>query len=252
MAGNTRYWYRVVANGATVGDVSMPPFPTMSADSVSGTVEVQVGTPATAPADPTNLTATLLSAPARVSLVWRDNATNETGFLVQRCSFVAPATTCGNFATIATPGPRNNTGNVTYVDATVTAGNSYLYQVAATNATATSAFVTLAAAVVVPAIPAAPTNFIVSAVDNPSGPNWTATLSWAAAADPASFTIQRATNATFTTGLSTFTPPGTARGLTQTVNATTTYYYRIRANNSAGGSSAWANALPFPIRTGPR
>ena len=68
-------------------------------------------------------------------------------------------------------------------------------------------------------------------------------------ADPTSFTIQRATNLSFTTGLNTSTVAGTASTLTQTVNDNTTYYYRIRAN-TAVGSSAWTNALPFPIRTG--
>jgi hypothetical protein len=138
---------------------------------------------------------------------------------------------------------------VTYIDATVVGGNSYLYQVAAFNAGGTSAFVTLATAVVIQTVPAAPTSFTVSAV-KANGNNYTATLTWAAAADPANFTIQRANNLDFTTGLTTFTAAGAARSLTQTVNRNTVYYYRIRANNSQGGSSAWTNALPFPIRTG--
>jgi len=33
------------------------------------------------------------------------------------------------------------------------------------------------------------------------------------------------------------------------VTRNTTYYYRIRANNNVGDSSAWTNALPFPILT---
>ena len=82
-----------------------------------------------------------------------------------------------------------------------------------------------------------------------NGNNDTATLTWAAAANPTNFTIQRANNLDFTTGLTTFTPLGTARSLTQTVNRNTVYYYRIRANNNVGDSSAWTNALPFPIRT---
>jgi len=68
--------------------------------------------------------------------------------------------------------------------------------------------------------------------------------------NPASFTIQRATNLSFTTGLSTSTVAGNLRTTTQTVTRNTVYYYRIRANNSIGGSSDWTNALPFPIRTG--
>jgi predicted molibdopterin-dependent oxidoreductase YjgC len=102
----------------------------------------------------------------------------------------------------------------------------------------------------VPAIPAAPTEFKVS-VKKASGPNYTATLMWTSAVDPTNFTIQRATNATFTTGLNTSTVAGNLRTATQTVTRNTTYYYSIRANNNVGGSSAWVNALPFPIRTGP-
>jgi hypothetical protein len=70
------------------------------------------------------------------------------------------------------------------------------------------------------------------------------------APNPTNFTIQRATNLGFTTGLSTSTAAGNLLTVNQTVTQNTTYYYRIRANNSIGGSSAWTNALPFPIRTG--
>jgi len=83
-----------------------------------------------------------------------------------------------------------------------------------------------------------------------NGNNYTATLTWSEAVNPTNFTIQRATNSAFTTGLASSTIAGNLRTATQTITKNTTYYYRIRANNT-GGSSAWANALPFPIRTGP-
>ena len=70
------------------------------------------------------------------------------------------------------------------------------------------------------------------------------------APDPANFTIQRATNLSFTTGLSASTVAGNLTTVNQTVTKNTVYYYRIRANNNLGDSSAWTNALPFPIRTG--
>jgi len=248
VAKDTKYWYRVFAIGNTVGDLQTAGFPTMSADSVSDVLPVQVGAVQGTPTAPNNLTATLQSGP-QVSLTWRDNATNETGFVVERCTVVPPATTCSNFAQIAVPGPRNNTGNVTYVDTTVTAGKSYFYQVRAVNGAGVSAPTTPAAPVTVPAIPAAPANFQVAVV-KANGNNYTATLNWVAATNPTNFTIQRASNATFTTGLSSFTPAGNLRTLTQTVTRNTTYYYRIRANNNISGSSAWLNALPFPIRTG--
>ncbi|MGZ8447560.1 MAG: hypothetical protein ACXWWM_07240 [Candidatus Deferrimicrobiaceae bacterium] len=188
-------------------------------------------------------------------LVWRDNATNETGFVLERCTVVPPATACSNFAQLATTGPRNGTGNVpAYLDTTVTVGNTYFYRVWAVNAIGRSAAPTNATSAAVPAIPAVPTNFRVSAVKtNPSNPNsnYTATLTWGAATNPTNFTIERATNATFTRGRATFTPSAAARSLTQTISRNTTYYYRIRANSNISGSSAWANALPFPIRTGP-
>ena len=249
VARTTQYWYRVFANGNTVGDLLTPGFPTMAADSVSNTVQIQTGAAPAAPAAPTNLTAIPQAGP-QVSLTWRDNATNETGFVVERCTVVPPAITCSNFAQIAAPGPRNNTGNVTYVDTAVAFGNSYLYQVKAFNAGGSSAYVTMLNPVAVPAIPPAPTNLTVAAV-KANGNNYTATLNWASTTKPANFTNQRATNLTFTTGLATFTAAGTARTLVQTVNRNTVYYYRIRANNSVGGASAWANAQPFPIRTGP-
>ena len=156
---------------------------------------------------------------------------------------------CTTFAQIAAPGPRNNTGTVTYVDTTVTAGNTYSYQVKAVNAAGSSAYTNIAT-VTVTAAPTAPTGFTVSAV-KANGNNYTATLRWTDTSDnETNFTIQRATNATFTTGLTSFTVAANAMTLTQTVTRNTTYYYRIRANG-IGGSSAWANALPFPIRTGP-
>jgi FtsP/CotA-like multicopper oxidase with cupredoxin domain len=244
VARNGNYWYRVFAIGNPVGDLQTPGFPTMSADSVSDTLAVVVGTPPAAPTGPTNLTATLQSGP-QVSLTWTDNATNETGFVVERCIGAA----CSNFAQIAVVGPRNNTGNVTYVDTTVTAGNSYSYQVKAVNGSGQSA-PSNTASVIVPAIPAAPTDFTVSVVPA-NGNNYTATLNWASAANPTSFTIQRAENLSFTTNLNTSTVAGNLRTTTQTVRRNTVYYYRIRANNDVGGSSAWTNALPFPIRTGP-
>ena len=246
---NASYWYRVFALGNPVGDTQVYPtsplgFPTMSANSVSNVATVQVGATQGVPASPTNLTATLQAGP-RVSLTWRDNATNETGFFIERST--------DNGATwtqVGTAPARNNTGNVTYVDTTVVAGNSYFYRVAAVNGTGPSAYATLAAPVVVPAIPVAPTNFTV-ALGTKQGNNYPATLTWVADTNPTSFTIQRATNATFTRGLNTATVNGAARSLTQSLSRNTTYYYRIRANNNVGGSSAWTNALPFPIRTGP-
>jgi hypothetical protein len=267
VANNTTYSYRVYAIGAPVGDTQAYPgslgFPTMSADSVSilpASASATVGTaPTTVPAAPSALAATVQAGP-QVRLSWTDNAPStafpaaETGFLVERCTGVDCGLTPINFAQIATVGPRTSgPATVSYVDTTVTAGNTYNYQVKAVNNGGSSVPSNVVSAVV-PAIPPAPTNFTV-AIGAKQGNNYPATLTWtytpplAPAPDPLSnFTIQRATNATFTTGLATFTD--TASPFNQNVNRNTVYYYRIRANNNIGGSSAWVNALPFPIRTG--
>jgi hypothetical protein len=248
-ARNSAYYYRVLANGAVVGDASMANFPTMSANSVSdtkGPINTFTSGTATPPVQPDPPTATPQAGP-QVSLTWRDNATNETGFVVER------AANGGAWVQIATAPARNNTGNVTFVDTTVAWGTTYLYRVAAFNGAGPSlnyAPTTGGVSAVVPALPAAPTSATVSVV-KAGGNNYTATLNWVSAVDPTSFTIQRATNLSFTTGLNTSTVAGNLRTTTQTISRNTTYYYRIRANNNLGGSSAWTNAQPFPIRTGP-
>ena len=258
---DTIYWYRVSAVGAPVGDTWVYPgsvgFPTATASSVPLTtvnnVGIQVGNPPTPPIPPTNITAALAAGP-QVTVGWTDNANNETGFVIERCSFVAPATTCNNFAQIAVAPAKKNTGNTSYVDATVTPGTSYLYQVAAINGLSVPpyTYVTLAIPVAVPAIPAAPTNFTIT-LGAKQGNNYPATLNWVhpGGANLTNFTVQRATNINFTTGLTTNPYAGNLRTATQNLSKNTTYYFRIRANNSISGSSTWTNALPFPIRTGP-
>jgi hypothetical protein len=135
------------------------------------------------------------------------------------------------------------------VDTTVAVGTTYVYRVKAVN-TGGSSLYTGTATAVVPALPAAPSNLRVSVV-KANGNNYTATLTWVDnATNETGFTIQRATNATFTTGLATVNVGADVVTNVQTVTRNTTYYFRIRANN-LGGSSAWTNALPFPIRTGP-
>jgi len=100
-----QYWYRVISEGYPVATRKRIPFhrlPTMTRTRLlsqrSGLVGILPGTPAT----PTNLARALQAGPA-VRLTWRDNANNETGFLVDRCTGVG----CANFAQIAVAPPRN-------------------------------------------------------------------------------------------------------------------------------------------------
>jgi len=211
VTNNTAYWYRVYAVGPDVGDTQMVNFPTMFAESVSNTLPVTVGAPTSAvPANPSTLTATVLAGP-QVRLNWVDNATNETGFSVERCTQSATVTCllAADYAQIAIAPPKNNTGATSYIDATVTPGNTYFYRVFAVNAIGPSAAPTNQTSAAIPAIPAAPTNFRVSVV-KAGGNNYTATLNWVhpGGTSLTNFTVQRATNLAFTTGLTTTTPPG--------------------------------------------
>jgi subtilisin family serine protease len=83
------------------------------------------------PSAPTNLAGTALSK-SQIKLTWTDNATNETGFRIERCK----GSTCTNFALIATVG-----ANVTtYTNSNLTANTAYRYRVYAYNASGNSAY----------------------------------------------------------------------------------------------------------------
>lgn len=244
----TVYSYRVVAQN-TVGDtwnyadpainqIVSGGFPTVTAQSVSSPVAVIQA--------PTNLAAVLAAGP-QVNLSWTDNATNESGFIVQR------STDGGvTFVQIAIAPARNNVGNVNFVDTSIQPGTTYVYRVAATSAVGQSAY-SNTAQVAVPSVPAAPSNFLAVNGPNGNGNNRSVILTWKDNSNnETGFTIQRATNAQFTQGLSTVTVAPNTTTLTQTgLSRNTAYYYRIRANNGTIIFSAWVNATPFPIITNP-
>jgi fibronectin type 3 domain-containing protein len=118
--GLTRF-YRVTALSTANGD-SVP----------SNTASATTAACATAPAAPTNL-----SSPSKtqtsVTLQWTDNATNETGFEIERV---------GNGATVTlTRNAFDGTGTVTdFESGGLACGTSYQYRVLATNAQGPSAW----------------------------------------------------------------------------------------------------------------
>jgi fibronectin type III domain protein len=142
---------------------------------------------------------------------------------------------------VATLPARSNTGNVTFVDTAVTTSHSYQYRVAAVNSGGQSAPV-LSNIVATPAVPLAPSGLGGSAVR--SGKRANITLNWTDNSNnETGFTIERATNATFTVGLNQSTVAANAVTVTQTgLYRGVTYFYRIRAFN-AGGSSGWSNVF---------
>jgi hypothetical protein len=66
------------------------------------------------------------------------------------------------------------------------------------------------------------------------------------------FTIQRATNSTFTLGLTSVSVPADTASYTWTgLSRGTQYWFRIRSNNGTFVFSVWLNAVPSPILTNP-
>jgi FtsP/CotA-like multicopper oxidase with cupredoxin domain len=97
--------------------------------------------------------------------------------------------------------------------------------------------------------PEAPTNLVVT-LSGAVPP--VATLNWVDnSISETGFTIQRATDASFTTGLTTFTVgPNVATYIDTTVSSGTIYYYRVRAINVVGDTTVYpAPAVGFPQKT---
>ncbi|MFI5908503.1 fibronectin type III domain-containing protein [Dactylosporangium sp. NPDC051541] len=85
----------------------------------------------TAPAAPTGLAATAVSR-SQARLTWQDNATDETGYRIERCQGVG----CTAFAPVANTGA----GATTFTDTGLARNTSYTYRVRAFNAGGPSAY----------------------------------------------------------------------------------------------------------------
>jgi FtsP/CotA-like multicopper oxidase with cupredoxin domain len=235
--------YRVVAKN-TVGYGAE--FPSMSVQSMSA--ELPVGT---APLAPTTLAAVLQAGP-QVRLTWRDNATNETGFAIERSDNGGP------FVRIAIAPARNNTGNATFTDTSVrtaTTDMNYTYQVAALNPVGSSAYTnTVSLTVVVGSVPAAPSGLTAVLQAGPQ-----VALSWINNANnQTGFLIERSSDGVNFSPIGTFAStagPGSTVAFMDTTAmpsfAGVTYTYRVAATNSVGSSifSNTASAIlpPLPI-----
>ena len=207
----TQYWYRVRAYNGT------------GTSSYAGPTSATTLAPAVSPAAPTNLMATATSS-SQINLSWTDNASNESGFRIER----SPDGTA--FAEIATVG-----ANVTsYANTGLTAATQYWYRVRAYNGTGTSSYAgptsvtTLAAAV----SPAAPTNLTATATSSSR-----INLSWTDNANNESgFRIERSPDGTAFAEIATVGANVTSYANTG-LTAATQYSYRVRAYNGTGTSS---------------
>jgi hypothetical protein len=192
----------------------------------------------TPPAAPTNLSATAVSS-SQINLSWVDNSSDETGFKIER----KRNTSYSSYSQIATVG-----ANVTSFQNTgLAAKTGYTYRVRAYNSRGNSAYSNTASATT--------QSSSGSALAAPSSLQATAAsasqinLSWADnAGDETGFRVERKQGSSgsyseiATVGANVTSYQST--GLT----TATTYFYRVRAYNSAG-SSAYSNEAGATTKT---
>lgn len=224
-AAGTTYWYRVRAVTAT----------DTSAWSNVASATTQAAT-VTAPAAPSALTGTA-PLPTRVDLAWRDNATNETGHVLER------ATNSRFKGAIAISLPA---GATSHADTGVSASTSYWYRVRAVNGAGSSGWSNVASVTTPatppppppppPTVPAAPTGLTAGAASASA-----IDLGWADnASDETGYVLQRSTSSTFASVVSIPLPPGATSHQDTGLAAATSYWYRVQAVNGAG-ASGWSN-----------
>jgi hypothetical protein len=217
--------YSVTWNNAPTGAHRLTARATDNGGLVHISAPVFISVAAGAPSAPTNLAAGTVTASA-VPLTWTDNATNETGYQVER------AVGGGNFALLATLGANATS----HTDSTVAAATSYSYRVRAVNAAGNSDYSNTVGVTTPPsALPSAPTGLTAAAVSRSQiNLQWTDT-----SGNEAGFRIERSSNGSAFTQIAVTGPNATTyanTGLTKNRS----YSYRVRATN-ASGDSAYSN-----------
>jgi predicted phage tail protein len=197
-----------------------------------GEYTIAYGRPAAPPAAPNGLTAGGATS-STIKLTWSDNASNESGFKIERCTGVG----CTNFAQIATVG-----SNVTtYTNSGLAASTAYSYRVRAYNSGGDSAYSNVVSATTTaqPAPPTAPTGLTANAISKTQ-----INLSWTDSADNEDgFKIERCTGATCTKFAKIATVGANITAYSNTgLRKGTTYRYRVAAYN-AGGTSGYSNIV---------
>jgi len=196
------------------------------------------------PRAPSNLAFTVQGL--RATLTWTDNSLSETGFLIQRANDASFTTGLVVFTV--------GTDVVSYTDTTIRPNENYYYRVFAINEVGDTTVypdpaigfphLTVSSApsnVVGP--PAGTTTLLSLTQATPKASPVVVTWSYTPSGDQTGFTIQRATDAAFTQGVTNFKVAGTVTSFSDgSTKPGITYYYRVVATNSLG-IGTWSNSL---------
>ena len=216
LEASTSYYYRVAAIGPA------------GSSSYSSTTSATTGS-VTVPGVPAGLVASP-NGPTEVDLSW-GAAAGAASYTVQR----SPDGSTG-WMTVGTPaGPG-------FANAGLAASTPYYYRVSATNAAGTSAYSTIATETTGnAAVPMSPAGLTASSViltsPKQTSPNQVV-MSWTdrSARSAAGYTVERsADGVTGWAAIATVTAP-TASAADSGLSPATTYHYRVKATNAAGGS----------------
>jgi hypothetical protein len=210
----TTYYFKVKVEGSS--DAYDSPFSTV----------VNTTTSSAAPNAPSNLSASAVSS-SQIDLSWTDNSTNETGFELKR------ATDSGFTQNVVWIGGIQGTS---YSNTGLSPSTTYYYKVRAQGASQNSAYsntVNATTSASGATIPTAPSGLSATVLSNTSiRLQWTDNSS-----NETGFELKRATDSGFTANVVWI---GGIQGTTYTntgLTAGTTYYYKVRAEGTAGKSA---------------
>ena len=203
--------------------------------------------PPTPPAAPSGLKATPVTS-AHIELSWTDNATNESGFKIERCEGAG----CSAFLQIATA-PSNATS---YSDVGLAASTTYNYRVRAYNSAGDSPYSNSSQATTLdppppPTLPAAPTALTATTPSGTAGETQI-DLAWTDNSNNEDqFDIERCTGADCTNFVQIVSLPENETTYSDTgLASSTTYNYRVRASNTVG-ESEYSNTSTATTKAGP-
>jgi titin len=210
-ADTTSYIDTTVSAGMTY-TYQVNAFNDVGPSAFSNTASVTLSSPPTDPAAPSDLMAGQFVA-GQVNLAWVDNASNETGFAIER----------SEDGITFTPLMSVGADTTSYVDTTVVAGVTYTYQVNAFNDVGPSAFSNTASVAVIDP-PLAPDQLEANLEDIPA-----VDLVWADnALDETGFVIERSTDGV-TFSVLTSLAADTTNYVDAAVLGGVTYTYRVAA-----------------------